>query len=197
MNSLDNGLPYEKKLRILYKNSKGEISDRSIYIERITSKENGDCKVWAFENGEKKTFLMSGIIEVLDPDTGDIIEYPFKYYMGKFCDYALFVTLNIINNYESEIFILCFAAGLEGTLKKDDSDIIFNYIQSKTPVILDYSITIEHLPKIDQIISLKKMIRKFLKNNESKNEIIDLLEQITNGSKNKMQISLMEMISKF
>jgi hypothetical protein len=181
-------IPLHEMIFITYKNAKGEISQRRITVDRIETKEDGDCclKSYCHEREELRDFLLSRIIEISDISTGEVIDDPFNYFNGRYGDPEMFAINKVLEDFEKEILAMVFIGRSDGVLKKCERKVILDFISKKANVSFDT----ENLDKeIKRMNCFPDVFRKYLKHisekssDSNKEELLNNIEMIVKADK--------------
>lgn len=140
---------------IKYVDSKGATSNRAVTINKIEANE-GDFNIWAYCHSRRavRQFKMSRIVEVIDPESGEVHDNPIEYFTAA----ALLPagsdfnpTLRVLMEISTELSVLIYLARADGKMAKSEADAIVRHIYEygeRVGVDIDENIVRKHLRRL-------------------------------------------------
>jgi predicted DNA-binding transcriptional regulator YafY len=183
----DDGIPLHESIFIVYNDGIDE-TKRMVTVKRIQTRDDGDCNLicYCHEREAPRTFVLSRIVEIADPYSGESIADPLYFFKGRYGNPDLKNLKETLLNIETSLFILIFIGKCDGTLKKSERDLIFQFMNDKSIIPLNKEVVDKELKRMNCMVD---EFRKYLKKAnetlsiESKNELIFLTEKIINVDK--------------
>ncbi len=178
-------------VHIIYKDRKGEISEREIVVSSIRESlyEAGYyMQAHCLKANEQRTFTIKNVISTTVADQEvDLIDYLVDMYQSS----SFYKTKMIIKEKKNEIIVLNYIALLDGRLLKKEKETVVTFLEISHPGI-NKEITTKLLKEIRPSAQEFRRAIKALKNN---NNLEDLKEfALVISGKDAMKISAMEMI---
>ncbi len=128
-----------------YKDEDGKISNRRVSICRVSNSKGGNVilSCYCYEAKEPRTFRLDRIIEVVDPETGEIISDHHEI-LEKFAliarhrlDDPEYATTRALRENRHALNVLVFLGRCDGRLHFSEIDVIFHYLMD---VCFEYQI---------------------------------------------------------
>lgn len=172
----DKGIPLYEDIYIVY-NDGAQETRRMINVRVINSKEDGDCYLdsYCYERQAHRTFLMSKIVEIADPYTGETISDPLYYFKGRYGNPDMKKIKDALIEAQKQILILVFLGKCDGSLKKSEKQIIFNLINKRSKYDLNYDLIDKELRKMNILVDDFRKIIKSANESLTQDEKIGLI----------------------
>jgi uncharacterized tellurite resistance protein B-like protein len=180
---------------IEYKDVNGLPSKRRITVYNILPIGSNDFYLESFchEKNSDRTFKLSRIEEMIELDSGEVIEDKLSFFYEKYCQMSENPVLTLLGEKHSEALVLIFIARADGVLRRKELEATASYLMNRCSYKVEKEDLIKELKKKHCLIhEFKKHIRIINESTtrEKKEELLQCINEVIFADKKADDLEL-------
>lgn len=193
----DLSLPVFGVYEIRYEGSDGSLSDRVVTAKHI-SRTRGKYFLagWCHMRKAPRTFSLDGIQQVIDVESGEVLEDPYEYMADKFAHTPAGAYAQFFYDHQAEVIALMYMARCDGRLSASEREVVLGYVQARMPENFDREVIEQEIKRFHcQVEDYEAALRHISgKSAEVKLSLSDALEAVmlADGKKKPEEIAALE-----
>jgi hypothetical protein len=198
----EGSIPLDILCFLKYRDGQGQISRRRVTLKSLVPW-NDEYALLAYchERQAHRTFKLSGIQELCDLETGEIIEEPIKYLTDHYNNSPIGLYSKLLSEIETQILVLCFIARADGRMTPPERKIIVEFVNKKSKTKIDENVVESEIKRTycelaDFNSSIKKLVNLNINDAELFLTTVNNLIEV-DKKKDPLELAAVEKLKKY